>query len=345
MDNKISLPRIQLSVIVPCFNEFGFIDECIVSIMDALHGISAEVIVADGGSDDGTLACIDSLVANYPEILRVIHNDKKYQVFGLNLAISVACGEYIVRCDAHSIYPKSYFSNILSFYNLDLEKRYGNIGIPYRTAVDVGNGLSGGIALAMSSRLGVGSSHRTVSASVRPVNVDTLLFGAWRRSIFHDIGLFDTAFIRGQDYEHNLRIRRAGMLVSIINGEPFKYFTRMSFRKMRRMIFQYAYVKGQLVRRDRELPNIRSTVPILFVLAIAGTAIFAFPVSLTLVAVYIASLTVASLVKLRSVPVRKVLGMLVAIPQMHLAHAAGFMLGLVSNPRRQVFIRKAGHTR
>lgn len=47
---------LQLSVVVPCFNEEGYIGSCIASLREALQDIRHEIIVLDNGSTDQTAA-------------------------------------------------------------------------------------------------------------------------------------------------------------------------------------------------------------------------------------------------------------------------------------------------
>ncbi len=59
---------VQLSVIVPVFNEVGTLPRILVAVARALPGVSKEVIVVDDGSTDGTREWIR---ANVPDGLRV----------------------------------------------------------------------------------------------------------------------------------------------------------------------------------------------------------------------------------------------------------------------------------
>jgi glycosyltransferase involved in cell wall biosynthesis len=334
-----------LSVIVPTFNEANYIEACLCSIENGLKGIRAEVIVIDGMSQDGTRDIVQRHVASSDGYLFLMDNADVYQVYALNIGIKRARGEFLIRCDAHSLYPQDYFRNILAFYATDEAKVYGNVGIECLTKTITSTRLQEGLPLAMSSRIGVGVSHRVFEAITHSRSVDTLLFGAWRREVFEKVGLFDTAFIRGQDYEHNLRVRRSGLKVAMIPGSPFTYYTRHNFQKMRRMIYQYAYVKGQLLRKDGIIPNIRSQIPVCFVTSLL-LLLFAFPfVGLSVAFVYLFIVAGISAMRVSSSGLVAAFGMFVAIPQMHVSHAVGFLHGLISNPRYQAFIRKAGYTR
>ncbi|HET7313234.1 glycosyltransferase family 2 protein [Salinisphaera sp.] len=333
-----------LSVVIPTFNEEDYIESCLDSVLEGLKNINAEVLVIDGMSTDGTAPIVRRYEQNNYN-LKVLKNKKRYQVHALNMGIGVARGRYIVRCDAHSIYPVAYFATLLAFYERDKEAIYGNVGLRYVTETYTRTALQGGIPLAMSSRIGVGVSHRASGVVTRTREVDTLLFGAWRRQIFHDVGMFDPTFIRGQDYEHNLRVITKGLKVALIPGPSFTYFTRSSFRKLRRMIYQYAYVKGQVFRKHGKVPNIRSQIPVLFFLFMF-TLLAVWPIaSLYLAALYSTTIGVIALTRCRSHGPMAALGMFLAVPLMHVSHAAGFIHGLLRGSRHQGFIKSAGSTR
>jgi len=324
-----------VSVIVPVFNEAGFIDRSLRSIALAAQKVSSEILVMEGGSIDGTPSLIEDMRREFPTI-RILANPKRKQVFGLNLGILAAKGRYIVRCDAHAVYPQDYFANFVRFFE-GSDSTYGNIGVAYETQ-SLARGIRAGIGDAMQSPFGVGGSHRVPKAVSVPRRVDTVLFGAWPATIFKQIGLFDENFVRGQDYEHNMRIIKSGRIVAQIPGDKFVYYTRDTYANLARMIGQYAYVKGQLLALTGRPANIRSAMP---AGALVGAILLLpFPrILLVLLAVYVVAALAAatkSLVSHRNLP--RALGMLCALPTMHAAHALGFLRGLVNT---SVFEKRA----
>src|SRR5512135_1332672 len=94
-----------ISIIVPCYNE----QETIGSLLGAILAQSyprqhMEVVIADGRSQDHTRDVISDFREAHPDLaLRVVDNPQRTIPSGLNLAISEARGEIIVRLDAHSV--------------------------------------------------------------------------------------------------------------------------------------------------------------------------------------------------------------------------------------------------
>jgi len=134
-----------LSVIIPVYNERSYIERCLDSIIRSLSDIeSYEVIVSDGGSTDGTKEVLSKYESEY-QFVKVMENKKKLQVYALNSMISVSDGEYIVRCDAHAIYPRAYFKTLISV--LKENPGYGNVGLPVDTVSSSANLISTAIAI------------------------------------------------------------------------------------------------------------------------------------------------------------------------------------------------------
>jgi glycosyltransferase involved in cell wall biosynthesis len=314
-----------LSVIMPVYNEIGHIERCLDSLLGGQWDFSkSEIIVLDGMSDDGTRDILRRYAESY-SFIKVLDNPNRYQVSGLNIAIGASLGDYIVRCDAHSVYPNSYLVDLVDL----LSKHQGidNVGLPFVTVSEGNTSFSAVIENVMSSPVGVGYSHRSMKVT-KPENVDTLLFGAWHREIFESIGEFDENFIRGQDYEHNFRIRKRGGRVVLCPGVPFQYYTRNSLIKVCKKIFQYASVKAQVIKKHRVIPNVRTFLPLLFFVSVIGL-FFAVP----MYALYVISLYLTILITVGCFSERSfVKGVFFAVVSfsLHISHAVGLFHGLVN---------------
>ena len=89
-----------MSVVIPCLNEADTLATCIEKAWRALRtsGIEGEVIVADNGSRDGSVAIAERLGA------RVIHVEAKGYGHALMGGIAAARGSFIVMGDADDSY-------------------------------------------------------------------------------------------------------------------------------------------------------------------------------------------------------------------------------------------------
>ena len=122
-------PALELSVVMPCLNEARTLGECIKQAQKAIadHNLSAEVVVADNGSTDGSQEIASRLGA------RVIHVTQRGYGAALMGGIEAARGRYLIMGDADMSYN---FGDLPLF----LEKlREGN-------GLVMGNRFRGGIA-------------------------------------------------------------------------------------------------------------------------------------------------------------------------------------------------------
>jgi dolichyl-phosphate beta-glucosyltransferase len=95
-----------LSVVVPAYNEERRLPATLGTILGYLdrQPYPTELIIADDGSDDGTAALVDRLMARHAnlQLLRLDHRGKGYAVRAGALA---ARGEYVLLCDADLAVP------------------------------------------------------------------------------------------------------------------------------------------------------------------------------------------------------------------------------------------------
>jgi glycosyltransferase involved in cell wall biosynthesis len=92
--------QLELSIVMPCLNEADTLETCILKAQKALqdNNIIGEVIVADNGSTDGSLAIAARLGA------RVVNVQEKGYGNALMGGISVAKGKYVIMGDADDSY-------------------------------------------------------------------------------------------------------------------------------------------------------------------------------------------------------------------------------------------------
>ena len=123
------------------------------------------------------------------------------------------------------------------------------------------------IALAMSSRFGVGNSaFRTERAATHLV--DTVPFPAYTREMMRRAGPFDEELVRNQDDEFNFRIRELGGRILMAADVRSRYESRGSLRSLARQYFQYGYWKVRVMQKHPRQMSARHFVPAAFVSAL-----------------------------------------------------------------------------
>jgi glycosyltransferase involved in cell wall biosynthesis len=286
-----------------------------------------EVIVADGLSTDGTPQIVTSFQPNHPN-LRLIENRKRIVATGLNLALSQARGEVLVRVDGHCEVAPDYVRRCVEHLSRD---GVDGVGGPLETIGD--DSVARAIALAMSSLFGVGGSpFRTRHGETRLV--DTVAFPAYRRAAVERAGPFDEELVRDQDDEYNYRLRKGGAKLLLAADVRCRYFSRSDFRSLWRQYFQYGYWKVRVLQKHPRQMRWRQFVPPLFVAGVLGGLALA-PFSrwsplwlLALSVLYALAMTLGSLGAARRGGWRLLPLLPRAFATLHFAYGSGFLAGL-----------------
>jgi glycosyltransferase involved in cell wall biosynthesis len=337
----------KVSVITPCRNEAAHIEAFVQALLAQRlpSGLSMEIVVADGRSDDGTRERLAALADREPR-LRWIDNPARITPVALNRAIDAADGDIVVRMDVHTRYADDYVAQCVAA----LQATGADcVGGPWRTADAAGR--AGTIAAAFGSAFGAGgAASRRVGHSGE---VDTVYLGAWRRETLRRLGGFDEALVRNQDDELALRIVRGGGRVWQSAAIRSWYTPRGSFMALFHQFRQYGYWKVAVIRKHRLPASPRHLVPFAFVTILAGLALAApfAPLAAValgaLVAVYGgASLAAAAAVAAPWRHPARWLGVAWAFACMHLGYGLGFAQGGVDHLlRRSAGAHATGLTR
>jgi succinoglycan biosynthesis protein ExoA len=256
----------RVSIVLPCRNEAGYIEECITSILaqDLPEG-GFEIVVADGMSTDGTREYLDRMAQSHPEV-RVLSNQGRIVSTGLNAAIKAARGDIIVRMDAHTIYASDYVRESLAVMT---QTGADNVGGPMQTRADTF--MEQAIRAVFHCHWAVGGarSHRARYEGF----VDTVIYGCWKKETFDRIGLFDEDLVRNQDDEHNLRLTRSGGKIFQSPRIRSWYRVRGSLTTLFRQYMQYGYWKVLVIRKHTTPASLRHLVPGAFVASLCLTVI------------------------------------------------------------------------
>ncbi|WP_412560177.1 glycosyltransferase family 2 protein [Winogradskyella sp. MIT101101] len=100
----------ELSIVMPCLNEAETLAICIkkVQLFFKANDINGEIVIADNGSTDGSIAIAENLNA------KVVHAAQKGYGSALKTGIETASGTYIIMGDADDSYD---FSNLMPYLN------------------------------------------------------------------------------------------------------------------------------------------------------------------------------------------------------------------------------------
>ncbi len=325
-----SRERPFVSVVVPVRNEAAHVENTVAAILGQDYPEDRlEILFADGRSTDATRAILERAAARHARLV-VVDNPGGIVSTGLNAALRVARGAFVVRVDGHTMIAPTYVRACVEA----LERTGADNAGGRMTAV--GEGAFGrAVAAATSSRFGVGGAR--FHYSDREEWVDTVYLGAWPRAVFARVGLFDEELVRDQDDEFNYRLRAAGGRILLTPAVVSRYTVRGTPRALFRQYFQYGFWKVRVLQKHAAQMRPRQFVPPLFVLALllAATLALALPAARSaraplaaLVTLYLAVDLVASAIEARRQRANPALLMLV-YPILHAAYGAGFLAGLV----------------
>lgn len=231
------------TIVVPTLNEAGKIGSVLASLLSSDEGFVLELIVADGGSTDGTRELVEEAGRRDPRI-RLVHNPARLQSAGVNRAADLADprAEVILRADAHAGYPADFAERavrgLVESGADSLVVRMHTVGHPcFQRAV----------AAVSNSAVGTGgSAHRSGSASGF---VDHGHHAAFQRAVFRDLGGYDESFATNEDAEFDTRIGAAGGRVWLQGDLVLDYYPRRTPGRSRPAILALR------VRANADLPQ------------------------------------------------------------------------------------------
>jgi glycosyltransferase involved in cell wall biosynthesis len=222
-----------VTVVVPCRNEQKRIRASLDSLLANKRTYprdKIEILVLDGMSNDDT-AIVLSKYEKLGEI-KVFKNKKQTVPAAMNLGIQKSEGEIIIRADAHVIYADDYILQSVKLLN---DENVWCAGGYITTLPGTNSLISGIIAVFLSSSFGVGRAFfRTKKYEGY---VDTVPFGAFRKTMFERIGGYKEDLIRHQDYELCSRIRLNNGKVFLSSKIKSKYYARSGLTGLLKQAF------------------------------------------------------------------------------------------------------------
>ena len=114
----------KLSVIVVNYNVEYFLEQCLLSVQQAIRGIEAEVWVVDNNSVDGSVAMLRQ---RFPWVKLIESKENLGFSRGNNLAIRQSTGEYVLLLNPDTVVEEDTFSKVLSF--MDAHPEAGGLGV------------------------------------------------------------------------------------------------------------------------------------------------------------------------------------------------------------------------
>jgi hypothetical protein len=232
-------PAFATTVVIPARNEEAYIERCLTSVL-AQDTPELEVIVIDGASTDRTLEVVRRIATVDPRV-RILCNPGGAIAGSLNLGLAAARGRWFVRIDAHSTVPTDYVRVLTGHLATG---RWGGVG--GRKDADSRSTMGEAIALTLQSPAGVGDS--AYHWAEKPRSTDHIPFGAYPVSLLRDLGGWDERLGANEDYELDLRIRRAGHELLLDPAVRIRWRSKETLSALIRQYRRYGRGKADVAR-------------------------------------------------------------------------------------------------
>lgn len=243
-------------IIVPTLNEARHIGPLLDALSVEAGALDARIIVADGGSTDGTQAIVTEKAGTDSRIA-LMHNPRRIQSAAINLATAQFGddAEYLIRIDAHGAYPSDYCRKLVAEAD---ERGVASIVVPMTT---IGHAaFQRAVATAQNSAIGTGGSAHRTGKQVGPV--DHGHHALMRISAFRAAGGYDETFRCNEDAELDFRLRRAGNTIWLTDRTAMTYFPRATMSGLFRQYFGYGGGRARNILKHRMRPRARQMAPL-----------------------------------------------------------------------------------
>lgn len=321
----------RVIVAIPTLNEAAGIRTCLQSLLDDAPWMEqVHVVVADGGSTDGTQEIVRTMMQTHPN-LHLIDNPLKLQAAAIN-QVAAHCTtpthDILVRCDAHARYPQGYVRRIAEAFETHPDA--ASIATPMDAQGE--SCFQRAAAWIVDTPLGSGgSAHR---GGQRSQWVDHGHHAGFRLDWFRRINGYDTGFSHNEDAEYDHRLGQAGGRVWLDAGIRLDYHMRSSLGALARQYRNYGRGRARTVLKHRMRPRLRQMIPVLNFLVLVLSLLLApwQPLLMILPAGYLGLLAATSLLAMTRIGI---CGLWAgpALGVMHNAWGAGFLAQLLRGGR------------
>ncbi|OIB55623.1 glycosyltransferase family 2 protein [Natrialba sp. SSL1] len=207
-------PYPQLTVLIPAYNEEGYVGRTIQSLLDTDYPADAlEIVAVDDGSTDGTFAEASAFAAA-SERVSVVSKTNGGKYSALNYGLLFASGDIIVTVDADSIVDPDALKHIVAPFaaDEDIGAVASNVTIWNRDSLVTR-------CQQLEYTIGVNIYRRALDYFGIVMVVPGCL-GAYRREVLSEVFAYDPDTLT-EDFDVTMKVLRAGYRVSVSDARVY----------------------------------------------------------------------------------------------------------------------------
>ncbi len=243
----------DVDVVMPIRNEAQHLAAAVAAVRSQDYPGRVRIFLGVGPSDDATEAVAAELAAADDDLV-VADNPSGITPSALNVAIRAGSAPIVVRVDGHSVLSDGYIRRAVETMRRTRAVNVGGLQVPMAATP-----FEEAVTAATTSWLGTGGASYRVGGAEGPV--DTVFLGVFDRAAIEAVGLFDERLVRNQDYELNIRLRKAGGTVWFDPELSVGYRPRGSWSALARQYYEYGWWKAVVMRMHPESARLRQVVP------------------------------------------------------------------------------------
>lgn len=259
----------RVTVVLPVVDGEAWIEGAIAAIA-AQTLTPIEVLVVDGGSDDGTAAVAVGALARHGLPGRVVHNSARSVASNLNAGLAAATGEIMCRVDVRSRPPRDYLRRVVdALQDPDVAWAGGTV-VPV-TSTTATQARSVARAHANPVLMGLGRYRLASTSGPAP----TVYLGGARCDVLRRAGGWDERLTINEDFDLARRLAADGV-VWLDTELAIEWFPPDTLVGAARRLHHYGRGKVRFWRCTGQRPALRQwlmlAAPLLAVATVVGPA-------------------------------------------------------------------------
>jgi glycosyltransferase involved in cell wall biosynthesis len=196
--------RARLSIVTPSYNQGGYIERTIRSVLDQKGAFDLEYIVIDGGSTDKTV----EVLRRYEDRLRWISEKDNGQVDAINKGLRRVTGDFVSWINSDDTYRPGAFQRVVWAFEERSDAKWVHSRSEMVDEEDQ----------QIRQWISTYKHRRCLRYSFESLLTENYIHQPsvfWRRQIMDDIGLLDPASELAFDYDWFLRLAQTGSPIYI----------------------------------------------------------------------------------------------------------------------------------